>query len=417
MSLQPHPIPVIPELTAQVARAAFPKGTLAIRIRDELGSVYEDELFAGLYPHQGQHTLSPWRLALITVLQFAENLSDRQVADAVRGRIDWKYALSLELSDPGFNFSVLSEFRHRLVAGQAEEVLLNRLLERLREQGLLKQVQRQRTDSTHVIAAVRKLNRLETLGETLRAALNGLSAVAPDWLRSKFHPDWIERYGRRVENYQMPKSDQDRAAKGSVMGGDGFALLAAIGEEASLQWLRELPAIEVLRQVWVQQFYAPSDDGSVIWRTQKDMPPSTIAIHSQYDVEAHYSTKRSVDWVGYKVHVTEVCTDNNPHVITHVHTTLSTVTDEVAVEPIHQALSEKSLLPDEHLMDGGYVTAGHLVNSQTEYEIEVVGPVRSDPSWQARQNPQFAADQFQIDWNNHRATCPMVVPASPGLNS
>ena len=407
MSLQFHSIPAIPELTAQVAHAAFPKGTLAIRIRDALGTLYENECFAELYSNRGQPTLPPWRLALITVVQFVENLSDRQVADAVRGRIDWKYALSLELSDPGFDFSVLSEFRERLVGGQAEDLLLNRLLERLREQGLLKHVQRQRTDSTHVVAAVRKLNRLEALGETIRAALNSLSVAAPDWLRLHWHPDWMERYGRRVENYRLPKSDQDRAKMGSVMGADGLALLTAIEHEASPQWLREIPAVEVMRQVWVQQFYAPSNDGTVTWRTPKDMPPSTIAIHSPYDLQAHYSTKRSVDWVGYKVHVTEVCTENNPHVITHVHTTLSTVTDEVAVEPIHQALAAKSLLPDEHLMNGGYVTAEHLVNSQTQYQIEVVGPVRSDPSWQARQNSQFAAEQFQIDWDNQVATCPM----------
>lgn len=406
MSLQPRPIPEIPELTAQVARAAFPKGTLAIRIRDELGGIYEDEQFVELYSQRGQSTLAPWRLALITVLQFVENLSDRQVADAVRGRIDWKYALSLELSDPGYDFSVLSEFRDRLVVGQAEELLLTRLLERLREQGLLKSYQRQRTDSTHVLAAIRKLNRLETLGETLRAALNSLSVAAPDWLRLQLHPDWRERYSRRVENYRMPKSDQDRAAMASTIGADGLSLLNAIWHEAAPLWLREIPAVKVLRQVWVQQFHAPDENGTIIWRTQKDMPPSTMTIHSPYDVEAHFSNKRSVDWVGYKVHVSEICTDDTPHVITHVHTTLSTVTDEVAVEPIHQALAEKSLLPDEHLMDGGYVTSEHLVNSQTEYGIEVIGPVRSDPSWQARQNSPFAADQFQIDWSHQVATCP-----------
>jgi transposase len=344
-------------------------------------------------------------------LQFVEDLPDRQAADAVRSRIDWKYALSLELSDPGFDFSVLSEFRHRLVAGQAEELLLNQLLERLQQQGLLKHYQRQRTDSTHVLAAVRKLNRLETLGETLRAALNSLSVAAPDWLSSKLHPDWIKRYGRRVENYRMPKTDPERATLGSVIGADGLSLLTSIEDEASLQWLREIPAVEVLRRVWIQQFYAPGADGTVLWRLPKDMPPSTLAIHSPYDVEAHYSNKRSVEWVGYKVHMSEVCTDNNPHVITHVHTTFSTVTDETAVDPIHQALSQRSLLPDIHLMDGGYMTAEHLVNSQTEYKIEVIGPVRSDPSWQARQPSSFALEQFQIDWDSQVATCPMGHPS------
>ena len=117
MSLRPAEIAPVPAATAQVAAAAFPKGCPVMRLRDELGAVYDDRMFASLYPARGQPAHSPWRLALVTVLQFAEGLSDRQAADAVRGRIDWKYALGLELTDPGFDFSVLCEFRARLIAG------------------------------------------------------------------------------------------------------------------------------------------------------------------------------------------------------------------------------------------------------------------------------------------------------------
>ena len=170
-------------------------------------------------------------------------------------------------------------------------------------------------------------------------------------------------------------------------------------------WLRLIPAVEILRQVWVQQFYAPVE-GKVKWRTPKDMPPSTIAIHSPYDVEAHYSSKRSVNWVGYKAHITEICDDDSPHFITHVQTTLSTVTDEAVVEPIYQALSEKSLTPEEHLMDLGYVTAELLVSSQENYGVELIGPVRSDPSWQTKYHPKFASSNFQIDWEKRVAICP-----------
>jgi transposase len=117
MSLQPSPIPPVPARTAAVARAAFRRPPLPVRLRDELGTLYEDADFAALFPARGQPALPPWRLAVVTVLQFLEGLSDRQAADAVRARIDWKYALSLELSDPGFDYSALSEFRARLVAG------------------------------------------------------------------------------------------------------------------------------------------------------------------------------------------------------------------------------------------------------------------------------------------------------------
>ena len=184
MSLQPQDPPSIPEETCRVARASFPKGTPCLLIVDALGAIYKDSQFAALFPRRGQSAEAPGRLALATVLQYMEGLSDRQAADAVRGRIDWKYALGLPLTDPGFDHTVLSEFRSRLVDGKAERLLLDTLLRDLRERGLIKARGRQRTDSTHVLADVRKLNRLERVGETLRAALNELATIAPDWLRA-----------------------------------------------------------------------------------------------------------------------------------------------------------------------------------------------------------------------------------------
>ena len=175
MSLQPTDSISIPEETRRVTRAAFPKGTLAMQLRDTLGSVFADPMLAKLFPRCGQPAEAPWRLALVTILQFAENLSDRQAAEAVRGRIDWKYALGLELTDPGFDYSVLCKFRARLLAGQEEEVLLEALLAACKGQKLLKARGRARTDSTHVLAAVRVLNRLESITETLRAALNAVA--------------------------------------------------------------------------------------------------------------------------------------------------------------------------------------------------------------------------------------------------
>ena len=144
MSLRPEPIAEIPAETARVARAAFPRGTVVTQLRDEFSTLYQDQDFRKLYPTLGQPGLAPWRLALVTVLQFLEHLSDRQAADAVRARIDWKYALGLELTDPGFHFSVLGEFRARLVAGGAEPLLLDRMLERFKARGLVKARGKQR---------------------------------------------------------------------------------------------------------------------------------------------------------------------------------------------------------------------------------------------------------------------------------
>lgn len=152
MCLHPQAVPPVPGDTARVARAAFRKGNLFLRMRDEFGAIYTDNSFASLFPSRGQSAESPWRLALVTIMQYVKGLSDEQVADAVRGHIDWKYALSLELTDPGFDASVLSEFRTRLIAGGAEETLFDLMLDLFRARKLLKARGRQRTDSTHVLA-------------------------------------------------------------------------------------------------------------------------------------------------------------------------------------------------------------------------------------------------------------------------
>ena len=184
MSLCLKVSPTIPEETVRVACASFPKGSRYTRLREELGAVFDDARFVGLFPARGRPAEAPWRLALVTLFQFAEGLPDRQAAEAVCGRIDWKYALALPLADPGFDSTVLSEFRSRLVEGGAEQVLLDAVLTLARERNLLSGGGRQRTDSTHVLAAVRALNRLECVTETMRHALESLAVAAPDWLRT-----------------------------------------------------------------------------------------------------------------------------------------------------------------------------------------------------------------------------------------
>jgi transposase len=181
MSLKPQPLSPVPEQTAQVAKAAFPKGNLFLTLRDEIGTLFSDEQFTDLFPTRGQPAQAPWRLAIVTILQFVENLSDCQAAEAIRSRIDWKYLfdwkylLGLEMTDPGFNASVLCEFRARLVSAQTEARLFERLLDLFKERGWVKAKGKQRTDSSHVLAAIRVLSRLENIGETMRHALNTLA--------------------------------------------------------------------------------------------------------------------------------------------------------------------------------------------------------------------------------------------------
>src|SRR5579859_6372224 len=210
MSLQIRPIPLIPEATAKIARRAFRKGNVYMRMRDLLGTFFTDDQFTDLYPADGQPAYAPWRLALVSVMQFAENLSDRQAADAVRARIDWKYALSLELTDEGFDFSVLSEFRQRLLKHEVGERLLETMLDHFKRAGLLRAGGKQRTDSTHVLASVRDLNRLERVGRTLQAALDAIAEVAPDWLKAWVAPDWYKRYGQLLTEFRLPQKTSER---------------------------------------------------------------------------------------------------------------------------------------------------------------------------------------------------------------
>jgi transposase len=405
MSLHPQATYPIPEETQRVARAAFPRGNIYMQVADRLGTLYHDTQFAALFPTRGQPAEAPARLALTTVLQFAEGLSDRQAADAVRSRIDWKYVLGLDLTDPGFHHTVLSEFRARLVAGEAEHLLLDTLLTLARTQGLLKTRGRQRTDSTHVLAAIRVLNRLERVGETLRAALTSLAVVAPAWVQALAPPEWYERYAHRVENYQMPKTDAARKALATVIGADGQMLLHAIDAAIEQPLLGEVPAVQTLRRVWAEQYVEVH--GTLTWREVKDMPSPAELIASPYDPEARYSTKRAVEWIGYKVHLTETCDPATPRLIVNVETTPATTPDDQMLATVHASLEPRGLLPAEHLVDKGYTDSQVLVDSQRTYGVTLLGPVADDPSWQARAGTGFDKAQCLVDWDRQIVTCPM----------
>ena len=404
MTLQPAKNESIPEETVRIARAAFPKGNAYMKLRDELNIAYGDETFADLFPQVGQLAESPGRLALITVLQFAEGLSDRQAAEAVRSRIDWKYMLGLELGDAGFDYSVLSEFRSRLLAGKAEERLLDKLLELFKVHKLIKERSRQRTDSTHIQAAVRRMNRLEKVGETLRFALNELARVAPEWLQSHVPADWYLRYGARIEDYRLPREEAEQQKLAIQIGKDGRQLLEWVFAERP-QEMRENKAVEILWRVWVQEYY--QEDEHISWRDPGNTPPSDLRIDSPYDPEARYSEKRGESWVGYKLHLTETCEEEDPHLIVQVETTPAPRSDFEVVPIIHQNLAAKGLLPGEHLLDQGYMNIRQVVAAEIKHHIQTIGRPLSDTSWQAKGHKGFDLPNFRIDWEAGVVTCPM----------
>ena len=384
-----------------------------MRLRDALGELYEDEQFAALYPVEGQPAYAPWRLAVVTVLQYAENLTDRQAANAVRERIDWKYSLGLELMDPGFDFSLLSEFRMRLVDSQKETLMLDRLLEVCKRQGWLKAGGKQRTNSTHVLARVRSLSNLECVGETLRAALDDLAALAPEWLVRQISSDWFERYSHRVENYRLPKAESQRTALAQQIGADGMHLLHALEQAEAPADLSDVASVQMLRQVW-QQYYDLSG-GTANWRAGPLISSGNGIIRSPYDPEARTGKKREMTWFGYKVHLTETCaletTEDGqaqamPQLIVEVQTTVANVQDVDMTAVIQEDLALHQLLPDKQIVDTGYVAADLLVSSQQHYGIRLVGPVLSDNSWQAKADKGFDLPHFQIDWLTQQAICP-----------
>ena len=330
MALRPQTLPPVPEATMAAVQAAFPKGNLYVDLRTEFGTLYNDQLFADLYPPQGRPVeVAPWRLALVMVMQYLEGLTDRQAAEAVRRCMDWKYALSLDFHDPGVDFTLLHDFRERVLTHDAAQRLLDTFLTTCKARGWIKARGTQRTDSTHVLAAIRTLHRMECVLEALHYALNQLSAAGPAWVQQHVPLDWYARYGLRSDQARLPKEASKREALARQVGADGYQLLDAVWAAEDAPYLRALPALEALRQIWLQQYYRCTAPGfeTLRWRTTDEQPPAAVRITAPYDLAARSCTKRETQWVGYKLHLTETCEPESPDLITQGLTTPSTTPD------------------------------------------------------------------------------------------
>lgn len=217
-----------------------------------------------------------------------------------------EYLLALSLDDPGFDSTILCEFRARLVAGHAEHELLDAELAVAVARRLVRPRGRQRTDSTHVLAAVRMRSHIDAATEAFRQALNVLAVAAPDWLLGQTRPHWADRYAGHGNWGHAAKARAGRDGHVRELGEDGHHLLAAVWSDAAPDWLRRVPALEILHRIWIQQFY-PCGDG-VRWRGPGEgYAPSSRFISSPNDADARYGRKRTTTWVGYKAHQTEAC--------------------------------------------------------------------------------------------------------------
>ena len=445
----PEPDPRIAAAIAAKYPGKRPR-PLAVQVRDRLGEWLRDEEFAAAFGIRGRPGWSPSRLALVTILQRAEKLTDRQAAEAVRTRIDWQYLLGLPLDDPGFDHTVLAEFRARVADAGLEQVALDALLAELAAEGLVKAGGKQRTDSTHVVAAVAALNRLELAGESVRAALEALAAAYPAWLASRICvADWDRRYGTPMTSWRPPQSEARRDELAIAYARDGYALLEAVCDPSSPPWLRELPAVDVLRRVLLQNYTRTITAGGreVIKRREKEpegdgLPPGHARIASPYDTDARWGVKREEFWLGYKLHVTETCDDPPPctcgpasaagqaaagsagegaqdrghdkgcahlvfpNLITHVATTDATVTDNQMTTAICEDLARKNLAPGRSYLDSGYLSAAVVVSALTTWGIALIGPLLADTSAQARARAGYARADFAVDYDTKTATCP-----------
>jgi transposase len=435
----PEPDPQVAAAISAMYGARKTERPLAVLIRDRLGEWLAGEQFAAAFGTRGKPGWSPSRLALVTVLQRAENLTDRLAAEAVRARIDWKYLLGLALDDPGFDHTVLPEFRGRVAGAGLEQVALDALLERMAAEGLVKAGGKQRTDSTRVIAAVAALNRLELAGESVRAALEALAAAHPAWLEQRICvPGFTRRYGTPMTSWHPPGSQAARDELAVAYARDGYALLTAVHDSPAPGWLRELPAVDVLRRVLLQNYTRTitKDGREVIRRREKEpegdgLPPGHARIASPYDTDARNGAKREEFWLGYKLHITETCDDAPPcgcrpaagpggarehgkgcahlvfpNLITHVATTDATVTDNQMTAVIHDDLAAKTLAPGRHYTDSGYLSAALVVSELARHGIALIGPLLADTSAQARAGHGYARADFAINYDTKTVTCP-----------
>ncbi len=439
--MQPAPWPEPDPQVAAAIKAMYgsrkTERPLAVEIRDRLGQWLAGEDFAAASGIRGRPGWPPSRLALVTVLQRAEKLTGRLAAEAVRARLDWKYLLGLSLEDPGFDHTVLAEFGGKAAEAGLEQVALDALLAELAADGLVKAGGKQRTDSTHVVAAVAALNRLELAGESVRAAVEALAAAHPDWLEQRICvSDWSRRYGTPMTAWRPPASQAKQDELAIAYARDGYVLLEAVRDESSPAWLRELPAVEVLRRVLVQNYTRTITGGKeVIKRREREpegdgLPPGHARIASPYDTDARWGVKRDIFWLGYKLHVTETCDDEPrcgcpgdggtsrrrhdedcvapafPNLITHVATTDATVTDNQMTSAIHQDLAGKNLAPGRHYLDSGYLSAALVVSEAARHGIALTGPLLADTSAQARAGNGYARADFTVDYDSKTVSCP-----------
>jgi transposase len=332
-------------------------------------------------------------LALVTVFQFMEDLPDREAAEQVVVRLDWKYALHLPLDDAGFDFSCLCYFRRRLLAHGQERLVFEEMLRKVQALGFIKKRGKQRTDSLAVLGVMRQLSALETVSETLRLAVRALAQADPDWVARALPATFVADYAAHHADYRL--SDAERTAALQQVGQDGVWLLECLDTTAPVA-LRDLEAVQVLRAVWDQRYERV--EGRT--RVREKLVDCTELIVTPHDPGVRAGEKRGTKWRGDKVHMTETAEADAPHFLTAVTTAAAPSVDSAALPLMRQRLAERALPPGEQDVNAGYVCGPQLAQSQ-DAGIDLVGPALPDTT-----PNQLKIADFTIDRAAKRAICP-----------
>jgi Transposase DDE domain/Transposase domain (DUF772) len=402
MTLRARDLGEMPEDIGEIGRRVLREGDPYRVIGEQLADIVSDEQFAGLYEGRGRAAISPSLLALVTIFQFLEDLPDREAARQVGVRLDWKYALHLPVGYAGFDFSCLCYFRRRLVAHEQSRLLFEAILARVRVSGFLQKSGKQRTDALGVVGAVRELSQLETMTEAVRLALRALREVDGSWVEQTVPVAYRTVYLERQADYRLSRAERDAALV--RVGQDSAWLLEQLtgGDGAAL---RGLPEVATLATIW-QQRYAWAGDGSPPrWRDRT--VDATELIVTPHDPGVRIGQKRGHAWWGDKVHVTETIAEPDPpdpadrvRFITDVTTAGASSGDGEALAEVRAHLIERGLLPQEQVVDGGYVSGKHLAESEGA-GVELVGPPLADTSKNG-----FKLADFTLDRAARRAVCP-----------
>lgn len=377
---------------------------------DQAGEIFEAADFTAMYSVLGQSAIHPGLLALATLLQHAEGISDRQASERMDDSLMWKYALRLGINDSGWDPSVYSEFRTRLLESGSAELILDKLLHIAEELELL-DTSKQRTDATHILSAAKMMNRVELLHECVFDCLNELVDEAPDFLIEINRKEWLDRYfSMRPYNYRVPKSDEAKKKLADTIGADAKYIIERIEGSPESERLGRLLSVQILRRVMAEQF--DDTEGGPSLKAKDKLGPAGERIATPKDPDATFGAKRGQTWLGSKAHFTETYGADKPHLITNVTTTAAHVNDSLALEEIHENLKSKGHKPQMHLVDSGYVNVPILSAANAKDDIDVMTRITNGHSWQSIAGKGLDISQFVIDFENRSVKCPAGVVSS-----